>query len=52
MKVPRVRTQFTIAHDVLELLNQESERLSVSRSVIVDMLVRKYIKKDVKGEKD
>lgn len=42
----RVRCQVTLAPDVIELLEQEAIKLSSSKSMVIDILVRKALKSD------
>ena len=40
----RVRGQYTIAPDLVKLLNEESQRLSVSKSSLIDKALRLHFK--------
>lgn len=40
----RVKGQFTIAPDLIKQLNEESQRLSVSKSSLIDKALRLYFK--------
>lgn len=39
----RVRCQLTLAPDVIDLLEQEAIKLSSSKSMVIDILVRKAL---------